>query len=82
MMKKRLSLVKNDSSEIYHENYLNEVRSCLRDYGITQNDIDVLMIKFENILKRDSSYVFHYDSQYWANYIAEASGLVTESVML
>jgi len=75
MMMKKLSLIKDVNRQSYYENYINEIRSSLIDFGLDKNDIEVLMNKFKIMVKKDSSYVFHYDSQYWANYILEASGL-------
>ena len=80
MIVKKMSLM-NNKSQTYQENFINEVRTYLKlDFGISGSNCDYLIEKFKKILQKDASYVFHYDSQYWARYIAEASGLVREMV--
>jgi len=75
MMIKRKHQIKEDDSRKYRENYINEVCSSLTEYGLKKNDVDMLMNKFKNMIQKDPSYVFHYNSQYWASYILEASGM-------
>jgi len=74
MIKKRYQ-IKEDNSRKYHENYINEVYLFLREHGLSKRDADSLINKFKIMVKQDPLYVFHYNSQYWADYILEASGM-------
>ncbi|KZL89164.1 hypothetical protein [Clostridium magnum] len=47
-------------------------------YNIDQDAIDLLVSRFKLILEEDPTYVFHYDAEYWAKYIAESSGLINK----
>jgi len=74
-MIKRKHQIKEVDSRKYRENYINEVHLSLKEFGLGKNDINVLMGKFKNMIKKDPLYVFHYNSKYWASYILEASGM-------
>jgi len=75
MMIRKKYLIKEVDSRKYRENYINEVYSSLKEFGLGKNDISVLMGKFKDMIKNDPSYVFHYNSKYWSDYIIEASGI-------
>lgn len=75
-MQARKSLDKN-----YNESYILEIKMHLSNkYNIDSNNIESLISRFKLILDDDPEYVFHYDAEYWADYIAESSGLVNDMV--
>ena len=65
--------------EEYVEQYVNEVEQILR-YKYKINDIVIVFMIFDllRMIEDDPVYVFHYDSEYWGNFIAKASGYKPE----
>ncbi|ATW24474.1 hypothetical protein [Candidatus Formimonas warabiya] len=79
---KKAVLVKK-RSQLFKENYINEVRGYLKQkFGFKPHDVEKMINKFENLMKKDSTFVFHYDSHYWAQFIAESVNVDTKNRIL
>jgi len=64
----------------YDEFFLNEVGMYLEvKHKIEPDNIVLMLNKLKRQINNDPEYVYHYNSEYWADYIAEASSLGKES---
>lgn len=68
-------LAKKEPVRDYTELYIQEIRlNLLHEFNLDPLIINELIAKFRLLLDEDPTYVYHYNSEYWASYIAEASG--------
>ena len=61
----------------YDKIFLNEVKNYLKSkYNIPCDceEISLMLEKLSKMIINDPIYVYHYDSEYWADYITEAYG--------
>lgn len=70
-----MMMVKEKQIQDSKEMYISEIKICLRfNYSMSNEIVHQLITKFKDIFNTDPSYIYHYDAEYWANYIAEANG--------
>jgi len=58
--------------EKYNKIFIDEVKSYLESkYKFSCEEISLVLNKLSKMIIDDPTYVYHYDSEYWADYIAE-----------
>jgi hypothetical protein len=69
--------------DTYDINFIKKVELTIsQKYNISKYNLDNLMLKFKDMMIEDPQYVYHYDEEYWADYIAEASGLTLDKLYM
>lgn len=70
----------DENHEKYVRNYLEEVELHLKDYGIEDDMIEIMIRKTKEYIENDPKYVFHHNAKTWAKMVAEINGIDTEEV--
>jgi len=62
----------------YDKIFMNEVKNYLKSkYKFSCEEISLMLDKLSKMIVDDPIYVYHYDSEYWADYIIEVNNFNT-----
>ena len=62
----------------YDKIFMNEVKNYLKSkYKFACEEISLMLDKLSKMIVDDPIYVYHYDSEYWADYIIEVNNFNT-----
>jgi len=56
----------------YDINFIKKVELIIsQKYSISKQNLDNLIFKFKNMMIEDSQYVYHYNEEYWSEYLIQ-----------